>query len=81
VAGLARVEETPEAWPDGAPEPQRREDLYLSSLRGFVESLGGKLELTAVFPEGRVAIADLSVEPAARRSSAERDTPEAEPEV
>jgi hypothetical protein len=25
-------------------------------LRGFVEALGGRLELAAVFPEGRIAI-------------------------
>ena len=30
-------------------ELERREDLFLSSLRSYVEGLGGHLELTAVF--------------------------------
>jgi transcriptional regulator with XRE-family HTH domain len=33
---------------------EKRNDLHLSTLRGYVEGLGGKLELTAVFPEGEV---------------------------
>jgi len=35
---------------------ERRTDMYLSSLRRFVEAMGGELELTASFPEGRVRI-------------------------
>ena len=35
---------------------ERRTDMYLSSLRRFVEAMGGKLEITASFPEGRVRI-------------------------
>jgi transcriptional regulator with XRE-family HTH domain len=35
---------------------ERRADMYLSSLRRFVEAMGGELELTANFPEGRVRI-------------------------
>ncbi len=31
---------------------EKRDDMHLSTLRGYVEGLGGKLELTAVFPEG-----------------------------
>ena len=50
---------------------ERREDLYLSTLRGFVEALGGKLELSAVFPEGRIAIATPGAESAVRRAIAE----------
>jgi hypothetical protein len=30
---------------------ERQEDVYLSSLRKYVEALGGKLEIAAVFPE------------------------------
>lgn len=41
---------------------ERREDLYLSTLRGYVEALGGKLELAAVFPDGRIAIATKSMD-------------------
>lgn len=35
---------------------ERRTDMYLSSLRRFVEAMGGALEITASFPEGRVRI-------------------------
>lgn len=35
---------------------ERRTDMYLSSLRRFVEAMGGELEITASFPEGRVRI-------------------------
>lgn len=38
-------------------ELERREDLYLSTLREYVEALGGKLELTAVFDEDRRPLA------------------------
>jgi transcriptional regulator with XRE-family HTH domain len=31
-------------------------DLYLSTLVDYIEALGGNLELTAVFPEGRVSL-------------------------
>ena len=46
---------------------ERREDLYLSTLRDFVEALGGRLELSAVFPDGRIEIARPGGEPAARK--------------
>ena len=51
---VARVMQTSQA---SVSKLERREDLYLSTLRGFVEALGGQLELAAVFPEGRIAIA------------------------
>jgi transcriptional regulator with XRE-family HTH domain len=35
---------------------ERRTDMYLSSLRRFVEAMGGELELTANFPDGSVRI-------------------------
>lgn len=35
---------------------ERRTDMYLSSLRRFVEAMGGELEISAVFPEGTVRI-------------------------
>lgn len=31
---------------------ERREDLYLSTLREYVEALGGRLQLVADFPDG-----------------------------
>jgi DNA-binding XRE family transcriptional regulator len=38
-------------------ELERRDDVYLSTLREYVEALGGELEISAVFPEQRTAIA------------------------
>jgi len=35
---------------------ERRTDMSLSPLRRFVEAMGGELEITASFPEGRVRI-------------------------
>lgn len=36
---------------------ERSGDLYLSTLRRYVEAMGGSLEVVAVFPERRVPIA------------------------
>jgi hypothetical protein len=35
---------------------ERQDDLYLSTLQGYVEALGGQLEVSAVFPEERIAL-------------------------
>lgn len=35
---------------------ERRTDMYLSSLRRFVEAMGGQLEISASFPDGKVRI-------------------------
>ena len=35
---------------------ERRTDLYLSTLRGFIEAMGGKLEIVARFPNQAVRI-------------------------
>ena len=35
---------------------EHQEDLYLSTLRAYVEALGGRLELAAVFVDGRVLL-------------------------
>lgn len=37
-------------------EAQRREDLYLSALEHYVEALGGRLEVRAVFDEDDVLV-------------------------
>ncbi len=50
---VARVMQTSQA---SVSKLERREDLYLSTLRDFVTALGGRLELSAVFPEGRMEI-------------------------
>jgi DNA-binding Xre family transcriptional regulator len=35
---------------------EHRTDIYLSTLAGYVEALGGKLEIRAVFADGEVRI-------------------------
>ena len=39
---------------------ERRTDMYVSNLRGFVEAMGGRLRIVAEFPEGEVAITNVS---------------------
>lgn len=36
---------------------ETRSDVYLSTLRSYIEALGGQLEIAAVFPDERVAVA------------------------
>jgi DNA-binding XRE family transcriptional regulator len=35
---------------------ERRADMYLSTLRGVIQAMGGELELRAIFPDGVVRI-------------------------
>lgn len=35
---------------------ERRSDIYLSTLRRYVEALGGTLEITARFPDGEIRL-------------------------
>jgi DNA-binding XRE family transcriptional regulator len=35
---------------------EKRTDMYLSTLRSYVEAMGGSLEIRAVFPDGEVKI-------------------------
>jgi hypothetical protein len=37
---------------------ERRADMYVSNLRRYVEALGGKLEITARFPDAAVTISN-----------------------
>ena len=51
---------------------EKRADMYVSNLRRYIEALGGSLEITATFPEGRVNITNFSAlgkttRPASRR--------------
>ena len=66
---VARVLQTSQA---SVSKLERREDLYLSTLRGFVEALGGRLELSAVFADGRIEIARPGGELPARTTVAGR---------
>ena len=35
---------------------ERRTDMYISTLRNYIEAMGGKLDIIAKFPEGNVHI-------------------------
>jgi DNA-binding XRE family transcriptional regulator len=39
---------------------EKRTDMYVSSLRRFVEAMGGELRVVAHFPEGDVVIGNFS---------------------
>ena len=39
---------------------ERRSDMYLSTLRSYIEALGGQLELRAVFPDGELLVEHLA---------------------
>jgi transcriptional regulator with XRE-family HTH domain len=64
-------------------ELERREDLFLSTLRGYVAALGGHLEVNAVFDEGDSHLIDLQqfAKAAQDAAAAARATiPSSEPE-
>jgi transcriptional regulator with XRE-family HTH domain len=50
---LAALLETSQS---GVSRLEHQTDLYVSTLRKYVEAVGGRLEIHAVFPEGRVPI-------------------------
>jgi len=35
---------------------ERREDMYVSTLRQYIQALGGELKLIASFPEGEIQV-------------------------
>ena len=39
---------------------EQRTDVYVSSLRSYIEAVGGRLRIVAEFPEGEVAITNFS---------------------
>jgi hypothetical protein len=39
---------------------EKRTDMYLSTLRSYVEAMGGSLEIQVIFPEGAVRVDILS---------------------
>lgn len=38
---------------------EQRSDMYLSTLRSYVEALGGQLDIRAVFPNGEILLQHL----------------------
>ena len=55
---------------------EQRSDMYLSTLRSYVEAMGGSLEVRAVFPEGEILLDHLGSEiallPPSKRSPARK---------
>lgn len=39
---------------------EQQADMYVSSLRSYVEAVGGQLKIVAEFPEGEIAITNFS---------------------
>ena len=39
---------------------EQRADVYVSSLRSYIEAVGGELKIVAEFPEGEIAITNFS---------------------
>jgi DNA-binding Xre family transcriptional regulator len=39
---------------------EKRTDMYVSTLRSFVQAMGGELEIRAIFPDGIVKIEQFS---------------------
>ncbi|WP_419840298.1 XRE family transcriptional regulator [Candidatus Poriferisodalis sp.] len=39
---------------------ERRADIYVSSLRSYIEAVGGRLRIVAEFPDGDVSITSFS---------------------
>ena len=39
---------------------EHEEDLYLSTLRGYLAALGAELEVNAVFPDGKVTLVPIN---------------------
>jgi len=35
---------------------ERRNDMYVSNLRAYIEAMGGELRLIAAFPEGEIEV-------------------------
>ena len=65
VLALAKLTELPCGTPTSEvtadvskPHVSEADSLFLATLRQGVEELGGRLEVTAVFPDRRVALID-----------------------
>lgn len=58
--GLAKALSVNQAW---VSRMERQTDMYLSTLRGYVEALGGKLELNAKFDDCTIPLASFASSP------------------
>jgi transcriptional regulator with XRE-family HTH domain len=55
----ARLAELLETSQPEVSKIEKRTDMYLSTLRSYIEALGGTLEIVARFPDGDVRISQL----------------------
>lgn len=39
---------------------ENRSDMYLSTLRSYIEAMGGQLDIRAIFPEGEIVLERLT---------------------
>lgn len=62
----AVIEAALDASESGPTAAELREDLYLASLRHYIEALGGRLEVRAVFPQEAITVLASAQEPRAR---------------
>lgn len=44
----------------GVSQMESRADVYVSTLRSYVQALGGRLEIVVVFPDGSVTLKDFA---------------------
>lgn len=69
-AQLARVLDVQQA---AVSRIERRADMYISTLRAYIEAMGGHLEIVATFPDGAVRLSQLG------ESKATDEIPSTEP--
>lgn len=50
---MAEIMETKQA---NVSQIERRTDMYVSTLRSYIEAMGGQLKIVAHFPDGDIAI-------------------------
>jgi len=55
----ATLAETLNCGQDEVSKLERRADMLVSTLRRYVEAMGGSLEIVATFPDGKVRISSL----------------------
>jgi hypothetical protein len=56
----ARIKSRVEAEMSRLPLAEVRSNMYLSTLRSYVEAMGGHLDVRAVFPDGDVVLEHLT---------------------
>jgi transcriptional regulator with XRE-family HTH domain len=49
---------------------EKRTDMYLSTLRSYIQAMGGQLQVKAIFPEGEVEIEQFENMPESQQDTA-----------